>query len=476
MKKTVYITSAIPYVNAQPHIGHAQEFIYADVLKRHAVLSGKEVLYLSGADENALKILQAAEKAGKTPQEFTDEHNEEFLQVARKLDVHFDIWQRGTDREHHFPSSQKLWELCAKSGDIYKKTYTGLYCVGCEMFYTLDELNENGECIEHPGKKLDQVSEENYFFKLSKYQSFLEILIETDGLHITPEIRKNEALAFIKKGLEDFSISRSIERARNWGIPVPGDPNQIMYVWFDALNIYQTGVGFGWNEQEYHKWAPQDIMVIGKGITRFHAVYWPAILKSAGLSLPKELFIHGYLTVGGQKMSKTLGNVVDPIEVINTYGTDAVRYYLLREIPLGSDGDFSASRMQQLYNADLANELGNLISRVTTLAATDGIVISKSITQRSDEISNLIKTYDFSNALQLIWNRIRQLNKELNDVKPWELTADQRKTHLENWLLKLHVIGSDLAPFMPHTSQCIMKSVTGPISKITPLFPRLKLT
>lgn len=196
--------------------------------------------------------------------------------------MQFDIWQRGSDDKKHFPSSQKLWELCEKNGDIYKKSYTGLYCVGCEQFYEPEELNEKGECFEHPGRKLDKVSEENYFFRLSKYQEFLEELISQDKLSIIPQIRKNEALAFIRKGLEDFSISRSTERARGWGIPVPNDPSQIMYVWFDALNIYQTGIGFGWDEKNYKKWAPQDVMVIGKGIIRFHAIYWPAILKSAG--------------------------------------------------------------------------------------------------------------------------------------------------------------------------------------------------
>jgi len=284
MAKKFYLTSAIPYVNAAPHIGHAQEFVYADVIRRYHQLLGEDVTYLCGADENALKIVQAAEEAGKSPQDFCDLNQQKFLSLARNLKVEFNIWQRGSDKIHHFPSSQKLWELCKKNGDIYKKPYTGLYCVGCETFYLPEELDERGECFEHPGKKLEKVSEENYFFRLSKYQKFIEELVTTDQLKIIPETRKNEALAFIRHGLEDFSISRSKERAKNWGVPVPDDPNQIMYVWFDALNIYQSGAGFGWNDNLYKKLWPQDLMVIGKGILRFHAVYWPAILNQLGLS------------------------------------------------------------------------------------------------------------------------------------------------------------------------------------------------
>ena len=313
MTNRFYLHSAIPYVNAAPHIGHAQEFIYSDVIRRYHKLLDEDVLYLCGADENGLKIIQAAQKAGVEPHKFCDIHQQEFLDLAKKLNVHFDIWQRGTN-ENHFLSSQKLWELCTKSGDIYKKSYEGLYCVGCEAFYTSDELSESGECFEHPGKKLDLVAEENYFFRLSKYQKFFEELIISDALSIIPQSKKNETVAFIKKGLEDFSISRTKERAKGWGVPVPGDPDQIMYVWFDANNIYYSGIGLGWNDELFTKWAPADLMIIGKGILRFHAIYWPAVLKSAGLPLPKQLFVHGYLTVDGQKMSKTVGNVVDPIK------------------------------------------------------------------------------------------------------------------------------------------------------------------
>jgi methionyl-tRNA synthetase len=471
-----YIHSAIPYVNAAPHIGHAQEFVYADSIRRYQKLLGNNVAYLSGADENALKIVQAAEKAGMNPQEFCDLHQQEFLDVAEKLNVHFDFWQRGTDRKHHFPSSQKLWELCAKNGDIYKKSYSGLYCVGCETFYTPDELNEQTECFEHPGRKLDTVSEENYFFKLSKYQSFFEELITNDELKIIPDIRKNETLGFIKKGLEDFSISRSIKRAKNWGVPVPGDPDQIMYVWFDALNIYYSGIGSGWDEKLFAQWAPADVMVIGKGILRFHAIYWPAILQSAKLPLPKRLFVHGYLTVDGQKMSKTIGNVVDPVEVINTFGTDAVRYYLLREIPSYNDGDFSSRRFKELYNADLANGLGNSVARVAKLASTIQLdAPSKSFTDVAPaDFRNAMDEFRFHDAIALIWDQIKLTDQLINEKKPWKQEGDALIETLTEAISRIVEIATLLQPFLPETAEKILSQFKGPvIQSQPPLFPRI---
>lgn len=472
--KKFYLTSAIPYVNAAPHIGHAQEFVYADVIRRYHQLLGVDVWYLCGADENALKIVQAAEQAKQDPQSFTDTHNKEFRALADKLNVYFDVWQRGTDREHHFPSSQKLWELCLKNGDIYKKSYEGLYCVGCETFYTPEELDKNGECFEHPGRKLDKVSEENYFFRLSKYQKFLEELLTNDTLNIIPDIRKNEALAFLKRGLEDFSISRSRERAKGWGVPVPGDPNQIMYVWFDALNIYQSGIGFGWDENQYKKWAPQDVMVIGKGIIRFHALYWPAILKSAGLLLPKTLFVHGYLTVDGQKMSKTLGNVVDPIALIEKYGTDPVRYYLLREIPSYSDGDFSERRFKEIYNADLANGLGNLVARIARLCETTKLFVGKPDQNQFHQfVTQTMETYQFNLALESIWERISSRDKQIDIQKPWE-NPNEKHHILVDLVEGLREIAYDLQPFLPETSQKILDQFKGPtIKSQPPLFPRI---
>ncbi|HVZ11615.1 MAG TPA: methionine--tRNA ligase, partial [Patescibacteria group bacterium] len=421
-----YITTAIPYVNAAPHVGHALEFVQADVIRRYRKLMGDETLLLSGGDENALKNVQAAEAAGIPVQEFVDKNAELFNVLAKNLEIDFDVFQKGSTTDH-FKSSQKLWELCEKSGDIYKKEYKGLYCVGCELFYEPEELNEKGECFEHPGKKLEEVSEENYFFKLSKYENQIKKLIENDELKITPTSRKNEVLGFLKQGLKDISISRSNKRAKNWGVPVPGDDTQRMYVWFDALNIYQSGIGFALDEKNYKKWWPADVHVIGKGIIKFHAVYWPAFLISAGLELPKSLFVHGYFTVDGQKMSKSIGNVVDPNKLINKYGADAIRYYFLREIPSTADGDFSEKRLREVYNADLANGLGNLVARVAKLAEKNGIETKEKIKELEPHLKLLLDEYDFAEALQFIWGIISIVDHEINKSKPWELTGDEAK-------------------------------------------------
>ena len=418
-----YLTSAIPYVNAAPHIGHAQEFVYADVIRRFQKMQKKSVFYLCGADENGLKIIRAAEEKGIDPLKFTDQNGQKFLDLAEKLQVEFDAWQRGSNSDHH-RASQLLWNKCAANGDIYKKNYSGLYCVGCETFYTSEELDEKGECLEHPGRKLEKVTEENYFFRLSKYQDFLTGLISSDKLKITPDFRKNETLSFIKQGLEDFSISRSRARAKNWGVEVPRDPNQIIYVWFDALNIYQSGIGFGSDEKTYKKYWPANLHVIGKGILRFHAVYWPAILKSAGLSLPAALFIHGYLTVEGQKMSKTVGNVIDPGEIIKNYGSDALRYYLLKEIPSYGDGDYSERRFKEVYNADLANGLGNLIARVAKLCEKNKFSTKSGPSEKTElypETDKLISEYQFNEALRIIWEKISEIDRHINQNTPWKL-------------------------------------------------------
>ncbi len=478
-----YITTAIPYVNAKPHVGHALEFVQADVLARFHRILGEEVTLLSGGDENALKNVQAAEKAGLPVQEFIDLNSNLFAELAKRLNVQFDVFQKGSSKQHH-ESSQKLWELCVANGDIYKKTYTGLYCVGCEQFYEPEELNENGECFEHPGKPLEKVSEENYFFRLSKYQDELIKLLESDELRIVPTTRKNEALSFLKRNtLQDISISRSNERAKGWGVPVPGDNSQRMYVWFDALNIYQSGVGFGWNEEKYKKWWPADVHVIGKGILRFHAIYWPAFLLSAKLPLPKSLFVHGYFTVNGQKMSKTLGNVVDPIEVVEKYGVDAFRYYVLRDIPTTSDGDFSETRLREVYNADLANGLGNLISRVAKLCESAGYIQMGSEDRISahlvevEEYTSAINEFRFHDALAFIWRKVAELNQFIDTQKPWELVKNQDKQVkpvLAHAVDGLQEIAGLLEPFLPATAKAIEEQFKGPeIKAQTPLFPRI---
>lgn len=460
-----YVTTAIPYVNAKPHVGHALEFVQADVIKRARKIAGDEVLLLSGGDENALKNVQAAEAAGVPVQEFVDNNAKLFEELAKKLNIEFDVFQKGSAKDH-FESSQKFWKLCEK--DIYKKEYRGLYCVGCEQFYEKGELNEKGECFEHPGKKLDEIAEENYFFKLSNYEDAIREIIEKDTLKIIPTFRKNEVLGFLKQGLKDISISRSNERAKNWGVPVPGDDTQRMYVWFDALNIYRSGV-----ENKKETWWPADIHVIGKGIIKFHAIYWPAFLLSAALPLPKSLFVHGYFTVDGQKMSKTIGNVIDPIQLIDKYGTDAIRYYFLREIPSTSDGDFSERRLKEIFNSDLANGLGNLVARVARLCEKVGFEVDKN-EKISDEILKQIEIFEYNEALAYIWEEISLIDKKINVDEPWKLSNDDLKKLLSSYVEPIQKIGANIAPFLPETSEKILKQFSGKIKSGEPLFPRLK--
>lgn len=476
MASKFYVTTAIPYVNAKPHIGHALEFVQGDVIARYHRLLGENVILLSGGDENALKNVQAAEASNKNVQDFIDENTQSFSDLAHALDVQFDVFQKGSDTLHHFPSSQLLWNLCVESGDIYKQSYEGLYCLGCEAFYPIEELNEQGECFEHPGKSLQSVKEENYFFKLSKYQDDIVRRIENNEILIFPEFRKNEVLAFVKQGLQDISISRSNERAKNWGVPVPNDPTQRIYVWFDALNIYQSGIGFGWDEEKYSYWWPADVHVIGKGISRFHAVYWIAFLLSAQLKLPKRIFIHGYFTVNGQKMSKTLGNTIDPIELIDIYGKDALRYYFLREIPAYSDGDFTESRLKELYNADLANGLGNLVSRVAKLASPltfSPLSVSFNEIQPS-EYKTSMEEFRFHDALIRVTKLIKETDVYVNSQQPWKLSGKQLEDVMIHCVNNVRMIALLLQPFMPQTAQQILSQYSGEIIQpSTPLFPRL---
>ena len=472
--KKFYIHCAIPYVNAKPHIGHALEFIQTDTIARYHRLLGEDVLMLSGGDENALKNVQAAEAAGEDLQTFVDKNAKLFQDLAENLNAKFDVFQKGSDKKYHYPSSQKLWQLCNGAGDIYKKSYRGLYCVGCELFYAPDELDENGECFEHPGKKLEEVEEENYFFRLSKYQDKLIQIIESGEYEITPESRKHEVLSFLKSGLQDISISRTNERAKNWGVPVPEDPTQRIYVWFDALNIYQSGVGFGWDDEKYDKWWPADLQVIGKGILRFHAIYWPAFLLSAGLKLPKKLFVHEYFTVNGQKMSKTLGNVYDPIPLVEKYGADPLRYFCLAKISPFQDGDFSEEKFKESYNSDLANGLGNLVARVAKLCEKFNIGITYKPKDFYPEVEKLLSQYKFNEAISYICSQITEADKKINEEKPWLLAEGNTANIVLTYLSKKIIdISFNLQPFLPETAEKILKQFSGEIKSAPPLFPRI---
>src|SRR5258708_251599 len=365
-----YITTAIPYVNGKPHIGHALEFVQTDTIARFHRLQGNDVVLLTGSDENSLKNVRAAESEGITTKELLDKYTKAWHEFSDLLNIQVDVFQRSFNPKTHFGGVQKLWALCDVAHDIYKKSYQGLYCVGCERYYKEGELID-GRCPVHLTVP-EVVDEENYFFKLSKYEKRIRDLIASDAVFVTPEKIKNEMLAFIDRGLEDFSISRSLSRARGVGVPVPNDSDQVMYVWFDALAIYITGIGYGLDEARWKKYWPADIHGIGKDIVRFHAIYWIGMLLSANLPLPKTIMTHGFITSGGQKMSKSIGNVIDPYEVVKRYGTDFTRYYLLSEIPTLDDGDFTYERADDLYLSDFANNIGNLVSRVAALCEKSG--------------------------------------------------------------------------------------------------------
>jgi methionyl-tRNA synthetase len=459
-----FISTAIPYVNANPHIGFALELVQADAVARYHRMLGDEVLFVTGTDENALKNVQSAEKAGEPVKEFVERHAQIFAELTRVLHISNDDFIRTTE-ERHVIGAQKLWKACLDAGDIYKKKYTGLYCTGCEAFITPKELID-GLCPEHKTKP-QEIEEENYFFRLSKYQDKLAELISLDRLTIIPVGRKNEMLEFIKQGLEDFSISRSQERAKHWGIPVPDDPSQVMYVWFDALTNYINVLGYGAGDKKFNQyWSGNDQIVhlIGKGITRFHAIYWPAMLLSAGLIPPKRILVHGYVNVEGEKMSKSLGNVVDPFEVSERYGAETVRYFLLREFSSIEDGDFTYKALESRYNSDLANGLGNLVQRVATLLESkmnSEAVYRSNLESTEPMLAQVLDDTAYHNAFEQfrlhdvaanVWAKIALANVYLNEKEPWKAGEEQHQTLIVSAAMIVH-IARLLQPLMPETAQ-----------------------
>ena len=466
-----YITTAIPYVNGKPHIGHALEYFQADTVRNYQKLLGKATLLLSGADENALKNVQAAEKEGTPIQDFLNKNSEVFRSAFEKLGVKIDVFERGSDSVSHFPGVQKLWNLCLENGDIYKKEYTGLYCVGCESFKTETDLVD-GKCPDHLTMP-EKITEENYFFKLSNYQKILLEKIESNEIKIIPENKKSEIVSFISSGLEDFSISRSKERAKGVGVPVPGDPNQVMYVWFDALAIYITGIGYGTDEEKFQKWWPADVHVIGKDINRFHTVYWPAMLLSAKLPLPKCVLIHGFITSNGQKMSKTLGNVIDPFEMVEKFGLEPFRYFLLSQIPTNDDGDFTQERFKEVYTSELSNGLGNLVARIAKLAENNNVSVDPYDNSFVPEVEDDLKNFRFNIAIQRIRGIIATLDKSVNENKPWELKGDDAVNVITVLSKGVQQVAFNLQPFLPETARKILNQFSGEIKSSSPLFPRL---
>ncbi len=491
-----YVTTSIPYVNGSPHIGNVLDSVYADVLARYHRQLGDDVRFLTGTDEHGSKIARSAQAAGITPQDFVDKNSFQFKKLKEVLNLSWDDFIRTSDQVRHWPGAQKLWSKLEKAGDLYKKAYKGLYCVGHEAFITEKDLVE-GVCQDHQTKP-EIIEEENYFFKLSKYTKEIERQINLGKFKIVPESRKNEILSLLAHGLEDVSFSRP-SKDLSWGVPVPGDPTQTMYVWADALVNYISALGYGSSdplrqgsseasEKTFEKYWPADVQVIGKDNLRFHAAIWPGMLLSAGLRLPQTIFVHGFLNVNGQKISKTVGNVVDPAELVSKYGADAVRFYLLREVAPFDDGDFSYEKFEEVYNANLANGLGNFAARVLALGEKAGElagdvndpkvkeILAKSAEVRS-AVAGKVSEFKFHEALAAIWAFISYGDVYVNNEKPWEAGKEKVITHA---LLILEQVADLLKPFLPETAKkildCIEVTGSGTLKakKCPPLFPRIE--
>jgi len=474
MKNRFYIATSIAYVNAPAHIGFGLELVQADVLARYHRILGEDVLFLTGTDEHGVKIAKAAKEAGKSPEDFVNEVSSKFRDLTKVLNISNDDFIRTTDKDRHWPVVQKLWLKLKENGDIYKKKYQGLYCVGCESFITKKDLI-NGKCAIHQ-KEPEKIDEENYFFKLSRYSKEIEELISKDEVRIIPDQRKNEMLNFIRQGLEDVSFSRT-RKDLKWGIQVPGDETQTVYVWADALLNYISALDYP--SAKFKKFWPADVHCLGKDILRFHATIFLGMLLSLKLALPKVIFVHGFITVAGQKISKSLGNVIDPLELVKKYGADAVRYFLLREIPPTGDGDFTYEKFDQRYDSDLASGLGNLVARVVTLANKSEARSTKSETNSNFQILKIKKRvnkateeFRFNDALIAIWELIGFCDEYVEKQRPWEESKNQKKV-IGYLLSTIGSIAEMLEPFLPETSGKILKQLK--ILESEALFPRLTI-
>ena len=442
-----YITTAIDYVNAKPHIGHAYEKIVTDVIARWNRLKGEEVYFLTGTDENAQKNSQAAKAADVATQKFVDDMTAQFKELCTAYHISFDQFVRTTEKRH-FRVAQEIFEKIHKKGDIYKGQYVGLYCEGCEAFYVEKDL-VNGQCPEHK-KPLKHLKEENYFFRLSKYRDQIQAHIKKG--FIFPKTRENEILRRLEEPLKDLSVSR---HQVEWGIPVPFDKDHKIYVWFEALLSYISALDYP--KGSYKKVWPANVHVVGVGINWFHTVIWPAMLLSAGLPLPKKVVVHGYVNIGGEKMSKSQGNVVDPLELVKRYPADTIRYFLIRDIPFGEDGDFSEAALKQRINGELVSDLGNLASRVLALAGKfSGTVKGKPVLDKKlqlKKIEQYMQALQLHRALGEVFAFVRECNKYINDTEPWKLNGAALGEVLYNLLESLRVIGILIGPFLPATAE-----------------------
>lgn len=474
----IFVTTTIPYVNAAPHLGFALEAVQADTLARHYRGRGDEVRHLTGTDDNSLKNVLSAEAAGLPVAEFVDGNAARFAALREPLRLAYNDFIRTSRDPRHEPGVHALWRAC--KDDLYRARYEGLYCVGCEHF-----LTDGEQCSEHSAPP-QRVSEENWFFRLSKYTDTLREAITTGRLRIEPEARRNEVLAVLDQGLRDFSVSRSRDRARGWGITVPDDPDQVIYVWFDALGNYISSLGYGTDESSLYTWwhgSDRRIHLIGKGVLRFHAVYWPAILLSAGLPLPTDILVHDYLTVDGRKISKSTGTPIDPVETVRRFGTDAVRCWLLREVPRVGDADFTIARLVARSNEDLAGGVGNLVSRVTTLVHRSGVVPPLSSVLADGiaaAVAQALEDFDFRRATAAVWSVVERANRYLEQERPWDLakSGDPRLAEVLGVLLGACVeLGELLKPFLPDAAARVVAAGT-PVDGVLPppvrLFPRVE--
>ena len=478
-KAKYYITTTLPYVNADPHIGFALEIVQADVLARYHQLLGEKVIFNFGTDEHGQKIYKKALEQKKDSQDYCNEYAKRFDSLKKSLNLSYNHFIRTTD-PHHIKAAQEFWKLCDKNGDIYKKSYTTKYCVGCELEKTDSELVD-GHCPLHPNQELELINEENYFFRFSRYQKILLEFYDQNPDFVIPQGKFNEIKAFVENGLRDFSISR-IKNKMPWGIPVPGDDSQVMYVWFDALVNYISTLGWPEDKKTFRDFWP-GVQIAGKDNLRQQTAIWQAMLASAGLPFSKQIFIHGFITVNGQKISKSLGNTINPIEVAEKYGTDTLRYYLLAKINPTEDSDFTFEKFEEVYNGELANGLGNLVARVAKLCDNNNLagiqlkqVSIDNFTNRLKSLGffSLIGKYDFNLAIEQLWKEIKDLDSEISKDKPWSLNKKDQPQYLKKYVTRIVCISHYLKIFLPDTAGKIEKQFTdSKIKSEKSLFPRL---
>ncbi len=473
MSGRTYITTTLPYVNSDPHIGFALELVQADIFARYRKLVGDEIFFNTGTDEHGLKIYQAAEKEGLSVQDYVNDYAGRFKTLPKILGILPEINFIRTTDEYHLKAAQEFWQKCEGVGDIYKKNYKAKYCVGCELEKTDSELVD-GRCPIHPNLELEIIEEENYFFRFSNYQQKLLALYEKMPEFVVPGVRFNEIKAFVKNGLEDFSISR-LKSKMPWGIEVPNDSDHVMYVWFDALVNYISAVGWPSDEKKFEQWWPV-IQFAGKDNLRQQVAMWQAMLMSAGLPPSRQIMIHGFITSGGQKMSKSLGNVINPIELVNEYGTDAVRYFLARHVNPFEDSDFTMERFKEAYNANLANGLGNLVARIMQLSQVNLSVATEKKYQYifTPDYTEPLNKFEFSRTINYVFENISNLDQKITKTEPFKLIKTNPKEGIElilDLILDLYIIACQLEPFMPQTSATIKEAIKDN-KKPDNLFPR----